>query len=94
MNTARIVVLAIAVGVGGAGACPGERPDTATRMTGSPIAQARQTGARSATLQSNAYDHLAGQIGDRISGRLASVNTAPRHADCGDDAELTMRKQT
>jgi hypothetical protein len=94
MNTARIVVLAIAVGVGGALACPGERPDTATAMTGSPIAQARQTGAQSSTLQSHAYGHLAGQTVERIFGRLASVNPAPRHADRGDVAESTMRKQT
>jgi hypothetical protein len=46
------------------------------------------------TLQRIAYGHLAPQTGDRISGRLESVNIAPRHADPGDDAELTMRKKT
>jgi hypothetical protein len=88
MNTARIVVLAIAVGAGGALACP----DTATRGTGL-IAQARRTSAQLPTLQSLAYGHLA-PTGDRTSGRLESVNIAPRHADPGDDAELTMRKKT
>jgi len=82
MNTARIVVLAIAVGTGGALACP----DTATRGTDL-IAQARRTSAQLPTLQSLAY-------GDRTSGRLESVNIAPLHADPGDDAELTMRKKT
>ena len=89
MNTARIVVLTIAVGAGGALACP----DTVTRGTGL-IAQARRTSAQLQTLQRIAYGHLAPQTGDRISGRLESVNIAPRHADPGDDAELTMRKKT
>jgi len=82
MNTARIVALTIAVDAGRALACP----DTATLGTGL-IAQARRTSAQLPTLQSIAY-------GDRISGRLESVNIAPLHADPGDDAELTMRKKT
>ena len=82
MNTARIVVLAIAVGAGGALTCS----DTATRGTGL-IAQARRTSAQLPTLQRIAY-------GDRTSGRLESVNIAPRHADPGENAELKMRKKT
>jgi len=46
MNTARIVVLTIAVGAGGALACP----DTVTRGTGL-IAQARRTSAQLPTLR-------------------------------------------
>ena len=82
MNTARIVVLTIAVGAGGALACP----DTVTRGTGL-IAQARRTSAQLPTLRIIAY-------GDRTSRRLESVTIAPRHADPGDDEELTMRKKT
>ena len=93
MNTARIVVLAIAVGAGGTFACPSGRPDAATRVTG-PIAQARQTCAQSPTLQSIAYGHFAGQAGERTSRRLESVYIAPRLADPGDDAKLTMRTKT
>ena len=89
MNTACIVVLAIAVGAGGA--LTG--PDTATRGTGL-IAQARRTSAQLPTLQRIAYGHLEPQTADRTSGRLESVNIARRHADPGDEAELTMRKKT
>jgi hypothetical protein len=80
MNTARIVVQAIAVGAGGDFPRPGGRPHTASPVTGA-IAQVRQTRAQSPTLQGTAYGHLAGQTGDRASERLERVNIAPRHAN-------------
>jgi hypothetical protein len=86
MNTARIVVLAIALCAGGAVASPSERPGA--------IAQARQTSTQSPTLQSIADGHLARGTDNRASGRVESVNIVPRHSDPGDDAELTMRKKT
>ena len=58
MNAARIVFLAIAVGVGGAVAWLGEGPDTASGVTGL-IAQAGQTDAQSQTLPGIANGHLA-----------------------------------
>ena len=58
MNNARIVVLAIAVGVGGAFVWLSGGPDTASGVTGL-IAQAGQTDARSLTIPAIAYGHLA-----------------------------------
>jgi hypothetical protein len=93
MNTARIVVLAIALCAGGAVAYPSERPGTATRVTGA-IAQARQTGTQAPTLQSIADGYLASEAGNRASGRVESVSVAPWHSDSGHDPETTMRNQT
>jgi hypothetical protein len=85
MNTARIVVQTIAVGAGGAFACPGGRPETANRVTG-PIAQAWQTRAQLPTLHSIAYGQLASQTGDPLSDALRASTS--RH---GPPIPATMR---